>query len=159
MQDCEKNYYDDGILLLPDCEFPPPDGWYRRVWYYTNLDSEKIPMAELKMAEYLKEHVEEFREKFSFSLDHLKGNMENAFSGIPVVCGEGVTYSGGQKLLWEEKSEEYWTLVAEMMRAYRDAGLWGTIVRTCSGPEDPSWNLCPEMLLRMNKIFLGECDV
>ena len=42
--------------------------------------------------------------------------------------------------------------------AYRDAGLWGTIVRTCSGPEDPSRNLCPEKLLRMNKIFLGECD-
>ena len=79
----------DSTKYVQDCELPPPDGWYRRVWYYTNLAPEKIPMAELKMTEYLKEHVEEFREKFRFSLDHLKGNMENAFSGIPVVCGEG----------------------------------------------------------------------
>ncbi|MBO7341368.1 MAG: hypothetical protein J6U87_01670, partial [Clostridia bacterium] len=72
------------------------------------------------------------------------------------VCGEGVAYSGGYDLVWEEKSEDYWTIIKEMMEGYRELGLWGTIVRTCCGPEDPVWHMCPDKLLQMNKIFLGE---
>lgn len=144
------------IKALSDCDYPPPDGWYHRAWYYTNLDHEKVPDAEKMLIGYLKEHIEDFRKKFSDSLSHLKNNLDSELPTVPVVCGEGVSYSGGYKLMWEEKSDEYWTLVGEMMRAYRDSGFWGTVVRTCSGPEDPSWTLCPEKLLEMNKIFLGE---
>lgn len=75
---------------------------------------------------------------------------------MPVVFGKGVTYSGGYKLLWEEKSEKYWIPVREMLEAYRGAGLWGTVVRTCSGPEDSVWHLYPEKFLEMNCFFLGE---
>ena len=47
-------------------------------------------------------------------------------------------------------------LVGEMLKTYREMGLWGSVVRTCCGPEDPCWTLCPERLLKMNRIFLGE---
>jgi hypothetical protein len=144
------------IKSLSECDYPPPDGWYNRAWYYTNLDPRKISAAEQMMTEYLREHIEDFREKFRFSVEHLKNNLDNNLPAVPTVCGEGVTYSGGYKLLWEEKSEEYWTLVREMLKAYRELGLWGSVVRTCAGPEDPVWNLYPERLLEMNRIFLGE---
>ena len=36
-------------------------------------------------------------------------------------------------------------------------GLCGTVPRTTSGPEDPSWNLRPDDLRRVNDLFrLGE---
>ncbi|MBO5286115.1 MAG: hypothetical protein J6B16_04375 [Clostridia bacterium] len=143
------------IEALADSDNIPDYGWYNRVYFYANLDSEKIPFVEEKMISYLKKHIEDFKGKVNRSVADLKGILEKHFPNVPVVCGEGVTYSGGYKLLWEEKSEEYWELVKEMVILYREAGLWGTVIRTCSGPEDPSWNLCPQKLLEMNKIFLG----
>jgi hypothetical protein len=152
----EEKVSKEELRKLADCDYPPTDDWYHRVWYYTNLDPEKIPQAEKLMIDFLKEHVEEFRANLKGTIAHLKHNLENGLSNTLVVCGEGVTYSGGYRLIWEEKSEEYWMLVKEMMQGYRELGLWGTVVRTCSGPEDPVWNLCPEKLLEMNRIFLGE---
>lgn len=144
------------IEALADSDNVPDYGWYNRVYFHTNLDPEKIPLAEDKMINYLKENVEVFRKKLYNSVADLNRILENNFPTVPVVCGEGVTYSGGYNVLWEEKSQEYWELVKEMALVYREAGLWGTVVRTCSGPEDPAWNLCPERLLEINKIFLGD---
>ena len=144
------------IKATADCDYPPTDDWYHRVWFYSNLNPEKIPAAQQKMQEYLKEHMEEIRTKFKDSLTHINGNLENHLPQVPVICGEGVSYCGGYDLIWEETSEEYWLLIKEMMESYRDAGLWGTVVRTCCGPEDPVWKMCPDKLLEMNKIFLDE---
>ena len=43
-----------------------------------------------------------------------------------------------------------------MMDAYKKAGLWGTIIRCNCGMEDPSWDLCPEKLIKANKRFLED---
>lgn len=144
------------LRAAADSEYLPGEGWYRRAWFYANLDPEKIPEAEKKMTDTLHEYMEDFRERFRGSLAILKNNLDHELPPVPVVCGEGVAYSGGYNLVWEEKSEDYWTIIREMMEGYREMGLWGTIVRTCCGPEDPVWNMCPEKLLEMNKIFLGE---
>ena len=86
----------------------------------------------------------------------VKENMKETLPQVPVVCGEGVSYNGSYALLWEETSEVFWRLMADVMRDYREIGLWGTVIRTCCGPEDPVWTLCPEKLLELNRIFLGE---
>ena len=144
------------LRALADSDYLPAADWYHLSWFYINLDPDKIPEAEKMMTDALKMRMEEFRERFRASLDALKNNLDNNLPPVPVVCGEGVTYSGGYNLVWEEKSEEYWTLIKEVMEAYREMGLWGTVIRTCSGPEDPVWHMCPDKLLEMNKIFLGE---
>ena len=108
------------------------------------------------MKQYLKDNIDSIRKRFNDSIEHLMQNLDNNLPSVPVVCGEGVSYCGGYNLIWEETSEEYWTLIREMMQTHREVGLWGTVIRTCCGPEDPVWNLCPEKLLEMNKIFLEE---
>lgn len=142
------------IKALADSDYLPDEGWYHRIWYYTNLDPEKIPQAAEKLTTYLKLHIDEIRNVFRDGVEYLKDRLYNYIPDVPVVCGEGVTYSGGYDLVWEEYSEEYWILVKEMMETYREMGLWGTVVRTCCGPEDPVWKLCPEKLLEMNRTFL-----
>ena len=51
------------IKSVAECKYPPTDDWYHRVWFYNNLDPENIPYAEQKMKNYLKEHLEEIRQK------------------------------------------------------------------------------------------------
>lgn len=144
------------IKAVSDCDYPPTDDWYQRAWFYHNLDENKIPMVQDRAKRYLKEHKDEVMERFYSSVDHVKENLDQNLPKVPVVCGEGVSYCGGYQLTWEETSEDYWQIMREVMAVYRDLGLWGTVVRTCCGPEDPVWRLCPEKLLEMNRIFLGE---
>ena len=150
----ENKISKEEIMALAESDYLPDKDWYHRAWYYANLDKNKIPAAQDKMKNALKENMDAIREEFYKSLDHVNKNLDNNLPAVPVVCGEGVTYSGGYNLVWEETSEEYWTIVKEVMLAYREAGLWGTVIRTCCGPEDPVWNMCPEKLLEMNNTFL-----
>ena len=76
--------------------------------------------------------------------------------GIPTVCGEGVSYIGHKELVWEEHSEIYWRLMEETILKYKEFGLWGTVIRTCCGPEDPCWNLCADKLRYLNDLFKSE---
>jgi hypothetical protein len=46
-------------------------------------------------------------------------------------------------------------VVEHAARAYREHGLWGSVARTCCGPEDPSWHEFPERLKRVNDVFRG----
>lgn len=73
--------------------------------------------------------------------------------GCPAVCGEGVDYSGAKSLQWEEKSDRYWELIEYAVSRCRQAGMWGTVVRTCCGPEDPCWTLNADWLRRINAAF------
>lgn len=134
----------------------PGEGWCQRCWYYTNLDPEKLQQASEKLTNYLKEHVDEARERFRAGVANVQKLLDENYPNVPVVMGEGVSYSGGTALIWEEYSDEYWMLIKEMFQTYREIGLWGSVVRTCCGPEDPCWTLCPEKLLEMNRTFLGE---
>lgn len=146
----------EDIVNAVDAGYPPTPDWNHRAWFYSNLDPARLPMAQEKMARYLREHMDDIRERFRSSVDHIKMNLKNNLPQVPVVCGEGVSYNGAYSMIWEETSPEYWQIMAEAMAAYRDMGLWGTVVRTCCGPEDPVWTLCPDKLLEMNRIFLGE---
>ncbi len=79
-----------------------------------------------------------------------------AFPGIPILCGEGVSYCSSKIVLWEEKSPLFWKMVETAMGKYKEAGLWGSVVKTCCGPEDPCWHLCKDKLKEMNELFLRD---
>ena len=39
---------------------------------------------------------------------------------------------------------------------YKAAGIWGSVIRTCMGPEDPCWELNKDKILELNKFFLED---
>ena len=100
-------------------------------------------------------HVGGGKGKYAANLEKLlRSAKENAGDKMPLVCGEGVSYICSKKILWEENSEEYWRFVKEGLDLYKKAGVWGTVIRTCCGPEDPCWELCADKLLELNRFFL-----
>ena len=130
-------------------------GWYNRLSLFAGLKPDKISELEVRLEESLKQDYARYRDKaFSFADTVMK--LREINPDIRVVSGEGTTYISSKELLWEEHSEIFWELVEEVVKKYRDAGLWGTVVRTCMGPEDPAWHLIPEKILKINRIFLEE---
>ena len=130
-----------------------PADWIDRVWFYGNLDTQKIPEAEQFLTENFLRNIEKHRDKLQRNMDLIRAHSENLFPDSLIVCGEGVSYIGSDELLFEEKCAEYWELLKEAALIYRAHGLWGAVVRTCCGPEDPVWNMCPEKLLEINDTF------
>lgn len=128
------------------------DDWYERVAIYNDVDEEKLDEFEMLLEEKLNEKFDAYLAAVDNNFEHIRENMANF--DVPVVCGEGVSYIASKKLLWEEKSEKYWELVERAMDKYKEFGLWGTVIRTCSGPEDPSWDMCAEKLKYLNERFL-----
>ena len=136
--------------------FPAADDWYQRVWFYNNISPDKYAQANAQAKKYLCDNEGALLDKLRETVEHVKGNALGVFDGLPIVSGEGVSYCGSYKMDFEENTEAYWRIVAEMLRLYRELGLWGSVVRTCCGPEDPVWHSHPERILEMNRIFLGE---
>ncbi len=132
------------------------EDWYDRVWFYANLDEKKMPYAEKWLEERFHKNREEYVQKLEEGIVKLKEVANKYGTNVPIVCGEGVTYVGSYLLQWEEKSDAFWEMIEHMARRYRDEGVWGTVIKTCCGPEDPSWDMCKDRILKINKIFLGE---
>lgn len=140
-----------GLLpLSPGCA-----PWYTRVARCCDLDADKLPQLEA----YLTARLEERRAVYLERLDAFCAGFRrvmDAFPGVPVVCGEGVTYCSSQQLLWEEKSDAYWEMVKTAVLRYKELGVWGTVLKTCCGPEDPSWTLCKDRIKEINGLFLAK---
>ena len=124
--------------------------------FYSGLDPMKLGAAEKWFDNRFAETRGRYYGELERSLRQVGELSKKHFPGVPIVCGEGVTYCGAKALLWEERSEPYWALVEHMIRRYRECGLWGTVIRTCCGPEDPVWRMCPDKLRRLNRLFLGK---
>ncbi len=131
-----------------------PD-WNHRVRNAYDLDPAMIPAMEQALENKLAEKWDFYMGILDDAVGCYRGIMK-AFPGIPVICGEGVSYCGSKALHWEEKSPLYWGMVTAAMQKYKQAGLWGTVVKTCCGPEDPCWHLCKDKLLQANLAFLQD---
>jgi len=131
-----------------------PEDWIDRVRFYTNLDPEKIPQAEKELTERFLENIPVHRDKRERNLGLIQNYIDTLYPDTLLVCGEGVSYIGNDKLLFEEKCPQYWELMRQTARRYREFGLWGTVVRTCCGPEDPVWYQWAEELKKVNEAFL-----
>lgn len=126
-------------------------GWYNRVAKFNDIK----PSCIAEIEESLEMVFLQNKEKYAAQRENLlRVAVENAGGKMPIVCGEGVSYICSKKILWEEKSEEYWRFIKEGLELYKKAGVWGTVIRTCCGPEDPCWELCADKLSELNNFFL-----
>lgn len=131
------------------------DDWYQRVARYSDLDASKLGELEKYLEEKLNEKFDEYLEKVDTNLENVRKQTAQ-YENLPIVCGEGVSYIGSKQLIWEEKSDKYWELVEKSMLKQKAFGLWGTVIRTCMGPEDPCWNMRKDKIKYLNELFLQD---
>jgi hypothetical protein len=137
-------------------ERPPiAEDWYRRVWLYRNLEPAALPELEQMLQDNLERNIEFFKQKAEEGVEHAVRLRDRYLPGVPLVSAEGASYCADTRLRWEERSDAYWDVVEHAARIYRDHGLWGSVTRTNSGPEDPAWHEYPDRLRRVNEAFLG----
>ena len=160
-EEASPDCFDDGVTLEEVMSARPfrrdeifERDWYGRILRYSGLKREMLPTLESRLEKNLSADYERYRTKAYAFIDTLK-KIREMIGDIPVVCGEGVTYIPSKELLWEEHSEKYWELVFEIVMKYKEQGMWGTVVRTCLGPEDPSWNMIQDKILKINSAFLA----
>ncbi len=135
-------------------KFPAAEDWLRRVWLYSNLDPAKLPELDRVMAAEFDQSTAYYRKRLSENVEFACRLRDELFPGTPLVMGEGVSYCGSNFIRWEETHEAYWEFLEFAAAEYRRRGLWGCVVRTCCGPEDPCWEPRAENLLKLNRLFL-----
>ena len=142
--------------LLAMLNYPDmfPDDWKRMITFYGNLDPQKTDEANRVLTEQFLLEKDQHAEKMEKNLSYAKRHMEGLYKDCLAVCGEGVSYSGSYSLVWEENCPEYWELLRHTILKNRELGLWGSVIRTCCGPEDPVWNTHPDKLRELNELFI-----
>ena len=131
---------------------PADQGWYDRVAKYNDIKPSCIGDIEAEIGRTFSLNRDRYAKRREAAL---RAAIENSEGRMPIVCGEGVSYICSKHILWEEHSEEYWRFVKEGLELYKKAGVWGSVIRTCCGPEDPCWDLCADKLLELNRFFLA----
>jgi len=131
------------------------EDWYRRIWLYSNLAPEKMPELDTLLSAAFDQNYAAFQKKLDEGLAEALRIRDAVVPEAPLVLAEGITYCGNNHIAWEEKSDRYWTFLEYAVERYREVGLWGCVLRTCCGPEDPGWNLRKNDLLRLNRLFQG----
>ena len=67
----------------------------------------------------------ELKQDYSYYLEKALSGLANVleiqkdYPDVPIVSGEGVSYIGSKKLLWEEYSEVYWDLLKRSLENTR----------------------------------------
>lgn len=132
---------------------PTGEDWYQRVAQFNDLDYSYLNEIEMSLEETFIQNKEIYAAKRDRSLSLA---VRLAGDKMPIVMGEGVSYICSKKILWEEKSEQYWQFIKEGLTRFKENNVWGTVIRTCCGPEDPSWEMCADKYLELNKFFLED---
>ena len=128
--------------------------WYGRIARCCSVIPERIPELESHLSRRLEENRGRYLDRLDAFCNGFRRIAEK-YPGIPLLSGEGVTYCSRQDVLWEEKSGAFWDMVRITILKYRETGLWGTLLKTCCGPEDPSWTLCKDRIRELNELFLA----
>lgn len=140
------------VVAVRDGRLPAAPDWYEREALYNDIDYKRVDEIEAAIEKTVTENYSVFTEKLDTALEWA---LENA-NGLPLVCGEGVSYIAAKAIMWEEKSDTYWSLVKYGIQKFKEAGMWGTVIRTCMGPEDPAWDMCKDKILEINRYFLED---
>lgn len=130
------------------------EGWYRRIWLYSQLDPARVGELETKFIRQFEKDYERYRRKIVEALDAAVAFRDAHCPGVPLVMAEGCTYCGSNFLQWEEKCDRYWELLEFAGEQFRAHGFLGAALRTCSGREDPSWNLRRDDYARIHRAML-----
>ncbi len=148
----------DDVIASRNGKYPLPQGskdWFYRIASCNDLDRSRT--AELNA--YLNRRLSENWDRYIERLENFCSGYQRVMSLSPnalIVCGEGVTYCSAQDVVWEEGSDLFWKLVGHARQRYKDIGLWGAVIKTCCGPEDPCWTLCADKLRELNEFFLAD---
>ena len=130
--------------------------WERRVALYDSIDPKKIPLLEQSLEENLQNVHADCFDAFEKEVYGIVKQRDRTVPKAKLIMGEGMTYCCANDLLFEEHSNLYWSITKKQAKLLRSAGFVGSVVRTTSGPEDPSWNRRKDEYIEANKIFSGE---
>lgn len=130
--------------------------WSSRVALYASLDPAAFPEAEKLLEANLARNADVYLAVLRERMTALKTLRDAFCPQARLVMGEGVTYCAHNGLLFEEKSRLYWETVRKGLGILKSLGFSGSVVRTTSGPEDPSWNMNAADYRELNAYFLGE---
>lgn len=145
-----ENYRPSRGLLMVGSE-----DWYDRCTLYGSLDPKYLPELSSLLENNLAANIDLFKSRLASVIGKVK-EMSKRFPEADIVSGEGMTYCGARWLTWEENSDLYWEMVKYTMDSYKEAGFRGSVIKTCLGPEDPSWNMCKDRIRALNERFLKD---
>lgn len=129
-------------------------GWATRVRLYADIDETKLKRLECLLQQELEKNQEKYRSRMKAKIEQAICIRNSFVPHARLVMGEGVTYCASSQLLFEEKSDLYWELLYEQAKFLSSKNFYGAVVRTNSGPEDPSWTMRREDYLKINRLFL-----
>ena len=131
--------------------------WNPRVRLYAALDETKIPAIERRLSDAFEKNRPSYLQALRDGIAQIGKIRDEVLPGAALVMGEGGSYCAANALQFEEHSDSFWAMLREQSKILREEGVWGTVPRTLSGPEDPSWEMRPHDLRRVNDLFrLGE---
>ena len=130
------------------------DGWYRRIWLYSQLDPAKVGELEAKFIRQFEKDYGRYQQKIVDVLDGAVAFRDAHCPGVPLVMAEGCTFCASNFLQWEEKCDKYWELLQFAADQFKAHGFMGAAIRTCSGREDPSWNVRKDDYIRIHRFML-----
>ena len=128
--------------------------WYHRVWLYNNLAADALPALDRLFGESLSRNLDEYKACLEKEVIKTVETRDCFLPNRPLVVGEAATYCPHMGMRWEEKSDDYWSLVKHAATLFKQNGYWGCTPRTNSGPEDPVWIEFPDRLREANQMFL-----
>jgi len=127
--------------------------WNSYVRIYSSLEPTRIPALEKVFAETFATNSAGYLKSLREGVASVVRIRDEVLPGAAIVMGEGGAYCPANALLAEEHCDGVWTMLREQSEILRAAGLWGTVARTPSGPEDPSWKLRADDYRRINEEF------
>lgn len=127
--------------------------WNSYVRIYSSLEPSRLPALEKVFAETFATNCTNYLKNLEDGVAEVVRVRDEVLPGVPIVMGEGGAYCPANALLAEERCDGVWEMLFKQSGILRRAGLWGTVVRTPSGPEDPSWNLRADDYVRINDEF------
>ena len=110
---------------------------------------------ERKFIRHFQTEYPRYQQKIVDILDDAVALRDRVCPGAAMAMGEGCTYCGSDLLRWEEKCDESWQLLQFAGDQLRGPGFLGATIRTCSGCEDPSWELRKADYLKIHRSMLG----
>jgi hypothetical protein len=135
---------------------PAADDWCRRIWVYRNVNPVALPELEASLSAALLKDIDNYQQRAVDAVSHAEVIRKDKYPGIPMVVGEAATYCRLISMRWEERSDAYWAIIESTVKLLRSKGYWGCMLRTNSGPDDPSWTEKKDRLIYLNGLFLKD---
>ena len=144
---------DDIIDAMPGAYINTVYSWVSRPRLYADIAADKLDAVGQLIENEMVKNYNQYLARMKSNVDRIVAVRDSVVPNAELVMGEGVTYCASTELTFEEHSDVYWSFIEEQAKYLREKGFLGTVVRTTSGPEDPSWDCCKDKYIKMNRLF------